>query len=260
MRIATYAGIIIITAAATFSDAQTSNVQTVRGWRRTHVIGVSGGSLLDASGTIASQQRLSAAQAMNNASTQLVSAASAGLTNALLRLYSAASHTNDYTGRLFIASDLEEDPGYSNILGAVVGETVSNDGTLHYFVHYNKELHSAPKTIWEFNLSEIATQWSIGTSTNETTNFNGYACYDISVKRPDDTWNYVLRAKKFMLFGSPSIPLALSDAGLELIVGSLTNRPFTGSDVYTDGTHVVTDTYLSGLLYTSATNFFGDNQ
>ena len=33
--------------------AQTSNVETVRAWRRTHVMGVPGGTLLDPTGSIA---------------------------------------------------------------------------------------------------------------------------------------------------------------------------------------------------------------
>ena len=242
--------------------AQTSNVQVVKAWTRTHVMGIPGGGLLDPTGTLADAQRLAAANAVINSAGVLVDAAHTGLTSALARLYSAADRTNDFTGRLFIAADLDDDPGYSNVWAAVVGETVETNGTLHYFCHYSRELSAPPKTRWTFELADGMTLWAYGVvaTNNVLTNFNGYACYDIAVTRPAGVGGSVLRADKFMRFGTPDTPLVLPDAGFQIVTNGITALlPFTGADVYTnaEASVVVSDTYLSGLLYQSVTNALG---
>ena len=242
--------------------AQTSNVQTVRAWTRTHVMGIPDGGLLDPTGTLADAQRLDVANAVINGAGVLVDAAHTGLTNALERLYSAAARTNDFTGRVFIAADLDDDPGYSNVWSAVVGETVDTDGTLHYFCHYSRELAAPPKTRWAFELADGMTLWAYGvvSTNNVMTNCNGYACYDIAVTRPAGVGGSVLRANKFMRFGTPETPLVLPDAGFQIVTNAVTSLlPFTGADVTTnaEASVVVCDTYLSGLLYQSTTNLIG---
>ena len=91
--------------AAFGASAQTSNVQAVKGWKRTHVMGLPGGGLRDPTGTIAEGQRQAAAEAAIEESSNIVSAAAYGLTNALERLWGAADATNRFTDRLYIAAD-----------------------------------------------------------------------------------------------------------------------------------------------------------
>ena len=257
------APIILCLALCLSSAAQTSNVETVKAWKRTHVMGVPGGTLRDPTGSIADAQRLAATVESINASSNLVSAAASGLSNALARLYAVTNRTAEFSGRIYLAADMEEDPGYENVWGAVVGETVETNGTLHYFCHYSRVLATPPRTRWSFNVAPDTVLWSDGvTSTNNaTTNFNGYACYDIRVTPPAGVGNVVLRANKFMRIGAPGYPLDIADAGLRLIRSGTTNDAYTGSVVYTNVvgavSNRVTEAYLAGTLYLITTNSIG---
>lgn len=237
------------------ASAQTSNVQTVKAWKRTHVIGIPGGGLLDPTGTIADGQRSAAAAAMIAESSNIVAAAGQGLTNALERLWDAADHTNDFTGRLYLAADMDDDPDYENIEAFVIREEYASN-TVHYFTHYTRMLETAPKTMWAFEPAAGVTYWAQGSiDTNAPlTNILGYACYDITVERPAQVGNIILRTNKFLKWGTADTPLDIADAGLEIVSGGTTNAPYTGSVVYTNGTVETTETYLSGFLYTSVTN------
>ena len=82
----------------------------------------------------------------------------------------------------------------------------------------------------------------------------GYACYDIRVQRPPQAGNMILRTHRFLRWGAPDTPLDVSDDGIEIVSGGVTNRPYTGPAVFTDGSHEVTETYLSGFLYAVITN------
>lgn len=239
---------------------QTSNVQTVRAWTRTYVIGMPGGTLLDPTGTIADAQRLAAAQALNEQSSSLVQAAAAGLSNALDRLTAATDRTNDFTGRLYISADLDADPGYANTEAYRVHESVDPDGLIHYFTHFSRELAVPPKTVWAFETAPGSVDWSPGVinTNNATTNVAGYACYDIAVRRPAASGNVVLVCNKFLKFGAGGKPLDIPDAGLQIISGGATNEPFTGSVAITNSaagpTNIFTETYLSGFLFKVETN------
>jgi hypothetical protein len=243
--------LIALCLFALTASAQTSNVQTVKAWKRTHVIGIPGGGLLDPTGTIADGQRSAAAAAMIAESSNIVAAAGQGLTNALQRLWDAADHTNDFTGRLYLAADMDDDPDYENIEAYVVAESVDADGLIHYYTHYTRMLETAPKTMWAFEPAAGVTYWAPGSiDTNAPlTNILGYACYDITVERPQQVGNIILRTNKFLKWGTPETPLDISDAGLEIISGGETNRPFTGSVTTTNFPHEITEVYLSGFLH-----------
>lgn len=247
--------LIAFCLAALTVSAQTSNVETVKGWKRTHVIGISGGGLLDPTGTIADGQRSAAAAAMIEESSNIVAAAGQGLTNALERLWDAADHTNDFTGRLYIAADMDDDPDYENIEAFVIREEYASN-TVHFFTHYTRLLETAPKTMWAFEPTAGVTYWAPGSiDTNAPlTNILGYACYDIVVERPAQVGEIILRTNKFLKWGTADTPLDIPDAGLELVCGGKTNAPYTGSVVFTNGTIETTETYLSGFLYTTVTN------
>lgn len=247
--------LLCVSAVIIAAQAQTSNVETVRAWRRTHVMGVPGGTLLDPTGSIADGQRAAAAEAVADESGIIVAGAAAGLTNALQRLWDAADATNNFTGRLYLAADMDADPDYANIEAYVIRETYTSN-TVHYFTHYTRLLADAPKTVWAFRPSPDVTYWATGSiDTNAPlTNILGYACYDIAVERPPQAGNIVLRTNKYLKWGAPDTPLDISDDGIEIVSGGTTNRPFTGSAVFTNGTREVIETYLSGFLYTTATN------
>ena len=257
------ASIIAALALCIAASAQTSNVETVKAWKRTHVMGVPGGTLRDPTGSIADAQRLAATVESVAASSNLVSASAAGLSNALARLYAVTNRTAEFSGRIYLAADMEDDPGYENVWGAVVGETVETNGTLHYFCHYSRVLATPPRTRWSFDVAPGSVLWSDGvTSTNNaTTTVNGYACYDISVPPPAGVGNVVLRANKFMRIGAPGYPLDIADAGLRLIRAGTTNDAYTGSVAYTNVagsvSNLITEAYLSGTLYLITTNSIG---
>jgi len=236
-------------------SAQTSNVETVKAWKRTHVIGIPGGGLLDPTGTIADGQRSAAAAAMIAESSNIVAAAGQGLTNALERLWGAADHTNDFTGRLYLAADMDDDPDYENIEAFVIREEYASN-TVHFFTHYTRLLETAPATMWAFQPAEGVTYWAPGSiDTNAPlTNILGYACYDITVERPAQVGNIILRTNKFLKWGTADTPLDIADTGLEIVSGGTTNAPYTGSVVFTNGSIETVETYLSGFLYTSVTN------
>ena len=247
--------LIALCLIALTASAQTSNVETVKAWKRTHVIGITGGGLLDPTGTIADGQRSAAAAAMIAESSNIVAAAGQGLTNALQRLWGAADHTNDFTGRLYLAADMDDDPDYENIEAFVIREEYASN-TVHFFTHYTRLLETAPKTIWAFAPAKGVTYWAPGSiDTNAPlTNVLGYACYDITVERPAQVGNIILRTNKFLKWGTADTPLDIADTGLEIVSGGTTNAPYTGSVVFTNGSVETVETYLSGFLYTSVTN------
>ena len=243
--------------------AQTSEVRTVKGWTRTHVMGLPGGELRDPTGTIADSLRYATSEASVTASSNLVESAHTGLTNVLARLYAATNRIDEFSNRIYIAADMDDDPGYLNIWSAVIGESVAANGTLHYFCYYSKELAAPPKTRWAFEVADGLTFWADGSvSTNNiTTNYNGYACYDISVVPPPAIGNVVLRTNKFMLLSAAGYPLDIADAGINLIVDGVSAEPFTGEVVYTNvlgsEAKIFTEVYQSGTFYQITTNSIG---
>lgn len=247
--------IVLCAALCGVAPAQTSNVQTVRAWRRTHVMGIPGGKVLDPSGTIADGQRQAAVDAMVAESSNIVAGAGAGLTNALGRLYDAAGETNKFNARIYLAADMDDDPGCENLQAFVVAE--KNDPTnVHYYTHYTRPLSVAPRTVWSFETAPGAAYWSTGSiDTNAApTNILGYACYDICVRRPPEAGNMIMRSHKFLRWGAPNTPLDIPDEGLELVSGGVTNIPYTGSVTTTNAGIEKIRTFLSGFLYTVVTN------
>lgn len=250
---------LVILAAVITAHAQTSNVETVLGWKRTYIIGRPGGTLTDPTGSLADYARQAAANALHTEASNIVAAAGQGLTNALGRLWAVADRTNDFAGRVYIAADMDADPGYENIEAFTVHEETDTNKTVRYYVHYTRELAQPPKTVWAFGVAEGVTYWSPGCvcTNNTTTNVNGFACYEIAVNRPPETGNMLMRTHRYLKFGAPGQGLDIPDAGLRLIDGAETNTPYTGAVVYTNSGVEYTETYLSGFLYTTITNTLG---
>lgn len=247
---------IIIYLALTLSAlSQTSDVVTVKAWTRDYIMGILGGGLIDPTGSVADGQRSAAAVAMAEQSGVIVAGAAQGLTNALDRLYDVAGNTNKFTGRMYLAADLDSDPGYDNVESYVIKETHSPSNII-YYVHYTRLLNDPPKTLWNFAVADGEYYWQMGSinTNNETEIVNGYNCYKITVSRPAEVGNIVLRTHKYLRWGAPGNPLAIPDAGLELACGGQTNAPYTGSVVITNGANELTESYISGFLLTTTTN------
>jgi hypothetical protein len=185
-----------------------------------------------------------------SASSNLVTASYNGLTNAMARLLAVTNRVSEFDGRIYIAADMDNDEGFSNLWSAVISESFATNNTIHYYCHYSRSLSSPPKTMWEFDLSPSNKVWVAGqTSTNNvTTNVLGYACYDISVPKPEPALNMTIRANKFMKLGTPAFPFDLSAAGVVLIQGGVTNTPYTGTIVTTNAGIITTEVYTSGLM------------
>lgn len=247
-------------------SAQTSNVQRVKAWIRTHVMGVPGGTLRDPTGTIADAQRYEAVAASVIESSNLVTAAASGLTNALERLYAVTNQVAEFTHRIYLAADMEEDPGYLNVWSAVMGERADPDGTVHYYCHYSRVLSAPPQTRWCFDVATGVHLWADGSvaTNNVTIDYHGYDCYDIAVKPPATAAGVVLRANKFMKIGTPDTPLDIDDAGIFLTVAGVGTEAFTGPVVFTNilgaVSNCITETYLAGTLYQITTNSIGGGQ
>lgn len=244
-----------IALCATLACGQTSNVQTVKAWTRTHVMGLPGGTLLDPTGTLADAQRLAAASASSTAATGIVAAAQSGLAAALDRLFAAADRTNDFTGRLYLAADLDPDPGYEQVEAHQVAE-VLEPGLTRQYVHFTRELAAPPKTLWAHAVGPGAVYWSAGevATNNATTNVSGFACYDIRVPRPAEVGNVILRTHRYLKFGAPGQGLDIPEAGLRIISGGETNTPFTGTVTFTNAGIATTEIYKSGFLHGCLTN------
>jgi len=242
---------LLLVALATRCKAQTSNVERVNAWTRSFIMGDPlSGSLFDPTGTLAPAIRQMAVEESLAGASNLLAAAQAGLSNGVARLIAVTNRISEFEGRIYIAADMDNDEGYSNLWSAVISESVETNGTIHYYCYYSRELAKPPMTMWEFDISESNKVWVAGvTSTNNvTTNVLGYACYDIAVQRPASALNMTVRANKFMKLGTPTVPFDLSAAGLVLIQGGVTNTPYTGTLVYTNDSIVTTEVYTSGLM------------
>jgi hypothetical protein len=243
--------IAILCFLAVTAGAQTSNVERVKAWTRTFVMGDPlTGTLLDPTGTLAPAIRQMAIEESLAGASNLLAAAQSGLSNGVARLIAVTNRISEFEGRIYLAADMDNDEGYSNLWSAVISESVETNGTIHYYCHYSRALATPPSTMWEFDIAESNKVWVAGvTSTNNvTTNVLGYACYDIAVQRPAAALNMTVRANKFMRLGTPTVPFDLSAAGLVLIHGGVTNTPWTGTLVYTNNSIVTTEVYSSGLM------------
>lgn len=238
--------------------AQTSNVETVKAWTRDPVMAdLATGELRDTSGLIANGQRVAAIQAGLDASTNLVVASNAGLTNALASLYAVTNRISEFNGRIYIAADMDMDEANSNIYVAVGREWIEDPTNLNYWVYSNYELATCPRTIWDFELSPTEIVYVEGLPQNDgnaVTNINGFSYFHVKVPRPSSVGNVVIRTHKHLMTGHATTPLDLAASGLTLDGADL----FTGSICETNGTRVLTRTYSHGVLVTRAETTTGE--
>jgi len=242
---------IAITILLAFTaTAQTSNVETVKAWVRNPVMAdVETGLLRDTSGLIAEGQRAAAIEAGLSQSTTLINAARSGLTNALQSLYAVTNRIAEFTGRIYIAADMDEAEGYSNIWVSTGREWVEDTTNVHYWIYSNYNLATCPATLWDFELSPTEVVYVAGeiqNGGNAVTNINGISYYHVKVPRPAGAANVVIRTHKHLKIGHATKPLDLAPAGMTLNGTKL----FTGVISETNGTRVVTRTYSNGALTT----------
>jgi hypothetical protein len=240
---------VIIAILFSFSvSAQTSNVQTVKAWTRNPVMGDPvTGELRDTSGMIGDAQRVAAIDAAMSESTNMLIAARTGLTNGLASLYAVTNRISEFEGRIYIAADMDESEGYSNVWMSVGKEWTDGNTNVNYWIYSNYELATCPATIWDFEVSATEVIYSQGEIQNEgnaVTNINGIAYYHVIVPRPSGVGNVVMRTNKHLKVGHSSKPLDLSAAGLTLNGSAL----YSGTISETNGLRVVTRTYSNGIL------------
>jgi len=243
--------VIAIVMLFSFSAlAQTSNVERVKAWVRNPVMGdVETGELRDTSGLIAEGQRATAIEAALQQSTNLINAAHTGLTNALQSLYAVTNRTAEFTGRIYIAADMDEAEGYSNIWMSTSREWVEDTTNVHYWIYSNYNLATCPATLWDFELSPTEIVYVAGeiqNGGNAVTNINSINHFHVKVPRPLAAANVVIRTHKHLKIGHATKPLDLAHAGMTLDGADL----FTGTISETNGARVVTRTYSSGTLET----------
>jgi len=240
--------IVISILFALSTSAQTSNVQTVKAWMRNPVMGDPvTGELRDTSGMIADGQRAAAIEAALQQATNLINAAHTGLTNALQALYAVTNRIEEFTGRIYIAADMDEAEGYSNIWVSTGREWVEDSTNIHYLIYSNYELSTCPETIWDFRLSQaeiVSVAGQIQNSGNAVTNINGISYFHVKVPRPAGAANVVIRTHKHLKIGHNEKLLDLAAAGMTLNGASL----YTGIISETNGARVVTRTYSNGAL------------
>lgn len=240
--------IIISAILALGAYAQTSNVETVKAWTRDPVMAdLQTGELRDTSGLIANGQRMAAMEAGLDACTNLVTAANAGLSNALTRLYALTNRISEFEGRIYIAADMDVDEGNSNIWFTTGREWVDQDLAVNYWINCSHEISVFPETIWDFEVSPTEVVYVAGEAQNSgqpVTNINGIAYYHIKVPRPQGVGNVVIRTNKHLKMGHASKPLNLASAGITLDGAAL----YTGIISETNNNRVVTRTYSHGAL------------
>ena len=242
--------IIALVAFSAFADTTNSNVQLVKSWQRHPVqADTQTGAIYDRSGQITPALRLQTQIAVLEHQAELIASAYTGLTNSLQRLYAATNRMNEFSGRLYIAADMDNDPAYSNFWAGVIGEAYDTNGDALYSVHFSQSMADAPETLWGVEVESGNITYVPGISLNTNAVMcSGYECWQYRVPRPSVASNITLRTHKFMKIGSPVKPLNLAPAGFRLIEGNETNDLFTGTLVDTNGSKIVTRTFITGVL------------
>ena len=210
-----------------------SNVQTAKGWRRYHVIGVEGGTLRDASGTIADYASGAAVEASAALLPEIAAAANEGLTNALARLYAVTNNIGNFTDRVYVAGDLSaDDVERENFYAYVAGEAWDGVNDVLY-VWFPAELPSAPRIKWRYTTS-VGEYWVAGdfetpwdTKTYTVNGFEG--CHKCVVARPREVCNITMRVNAYPQFGSEADGFDFARRRFALVDGVATNLPWTGS-------------------------------
>jgi hypothetical protein len=240
--------LFIVALLALPALAQTSNVETVKAWTRDPVMAdLATGELRDTSGQIAEGQRLASIESALEASTNLVIASNTGLTNALAALYAVTNRVSEFNGRIYLAADMDEAEGNSNIWMSVGREWVEPDGSVHYWLYSNFTLETCPRTIWDFEVSPTQVIYAFGEVQNggvAVTNVNGFAMYHVRVPRPSGVGNVVIRTNKHLKTGHATEPLDLSPSGMTIDGQEL----FTGTITEYSTPWIIRRTYSHGLL------------
>ena len=211
-----------------------SNSRMVKGWRRTFVLGEAGGTLKDASGTIADYARGAAIEASAERLPEIVEAAFVGMTNALTGLYAVTNNITNIVQQVFVAGDLAADDLERDNLYAYIAGEYYDGASDWYAVWFNRELASPPEMQWRYT-TEIGEWWSQGNwelpwsaSAVEVNGFSG--CHWCEVPRPADIAGITVRANAYPRFGAAekSFDFARRRFFLTEGDGSVTNLPWSG--------------------------------
>ncbi len=243
-----------VLACAAFADEgetvvtnYVSNTVSVRGWKRTFVLGKEGGGVADPTGQIAEYMQGAALIAGAQAVDEIVAGAQQGLTNALNELYAVTNNINHFTDRVYIAGDLEASATRSNLWCYVPKMHYDADtGVDTFWVWYSQELAQPPRMAWRYR-TETGTYTASGVweaTTDEewgsmVYTVNGFAgCRKYMVARPAGVGKIVLNLHGYPRFGNGDFDFGNNGFFVD---GEL---PFTG---YWENAEGKMERYVNGL-------------
>jgi len=204
---------------AELCSASTTNVVTnatkavdAPAWKRTFVLGLPGGELVDPTGTLAPYTRLKAITSANDQLDHISADAIASISNQLARLYSNTNRIADFTRKQFVQAHLYPDMiGRDNWWSYNAREWT--DGTNDYaWVYFSRDLLVAPvlkrRYRTETSTNVVEGQW-MDWRTNDLPMVEGFAnCHLIRYERPED-------ARMAVCFSNPYVRNGSADGGFD---------------------------------------------
>ena len=192
---------------ASHGGEMTNVTQTVlkRGWKRTHVIGLPGGTLLDASGKITDYVKGKTYTDVTSNQSAIIEGAMQGCTNALERLYAVTNRIELYQKKLFVMAHTYPDMvSRDNFWMFTPRETT--DGTNDYaYIYFSVDITNSIPVVKRRYISETGTNIVQGTWVNYTNdNFmvEGCAhCRRIVFKRPEGMERLVVYPNPYATIG-----------------------------------------------------------
>lgn len=181
-------------------------------WKRTFILGIPGGKLVDPTGTLAPYTRLASIEAANSNLTHISAQAIASISNQLHRLYASTNHIADFTRKQFVQAHLYPDmTGRDNWWSYNAREWT--DGTYDYaWVYFSRDLVVPPvvkrRYRTETSTNVVEGQW-INWSTNGLPMVEGFAnCHLIRYERPED-------ARMAVCFSNPYVKNGSDEQGFD---------------------------------------------
>ena len=229
--------ILAIALSASASAATLTNVTAnvdAPAWKRTHIIGLPGGKLVDPTGTLAPYSKMAAITAANDELNHISAEAIASISNQLARLYANTNRIANFSRKMFVQAHLYPDmTGRDNWWSYIPRQWT--DGTNDWaWVYFSRDLTVAPvlkrryRTETSTNVVEGA--W-VNWSTNNLPMIEGFAnCHLIRYERPED-------CRMVVVFNNPYVFNGTKEQGFDF-----------GSRTFTiDGEYYYTGAWTNAL-------------
>ncbi len=231
-RLLTLLFTLAIFAAFGGVKTNTTSAVTKRGWKRTHIIGLPGGKLLDASGKVADYVSGKAYTDVASNQYVLIESAMTGCSNALQRLYAVTNRIELFKKKLFVMAHTYPDMvGRDNFWMYTAQE--STDGTNDYaYIYFSVDITNSVPVVKRRYISETGTNIVQGTWVNYTNdNFTIDGCYHcrrIVFERPEEMRRLVVYPNPYATIGDTQSyfdfgPTFFTVNGEEYYTGAWTN-------------------------------------